>query len=183
MDDFARVEVKRAREGDTDAAREVLQAFITAVDIGSEVTWTGPMHYVQARYIADAFRKILAVDPKDDKFPNLVVRALGLRYKRGRPPRTTNYDDQAIAAMYHFLIGEGEDAADVKRRIAAEIGCREITVRRAIKECGWPTELSSDKNFLRSAFIPYREALVAIRRALQRERLLRGGSRDRKSVV
>lgn len=195
---FIEATAEAARGGDTDAARDVLQAFVTAVDVYSGQTWDGPLHYAQARYIADAFQRILDdPEPKGKGFYERTTDALGLKGKPGRPRGAVTFDDQALAAMFHFLVAEGEAEAKAKNLVMDEIGCDEITMRRAIRNCGWPDELTkdrglpTDRGFLKSQFtlrgengstLPaneqrYQKALQAIRKRIRHDAHRRGGKR------
>lgn len=114
MDDkrFAEHMVEAARNGDSDEAREILRAFVRAVDTCSEQTWSlTPLHYVQARYIADALAEILIGEG--------AAKALGINGGKGGSPPA--YDVRALVAACYFLCARGFKPETAKAHLSTMI--------------------------------------------------------------
>lgn len=93
--------VEQATGGNTSVARSILEDFVRAVSQHSKRSWRGPIHYVYARHLADAFRRIL-----DDGTSPAV--ALGIRSsKPGRRKGAATHNPQALAAAYWLLRRKG----------------------------------------------------------------------------
>jgi hypothetical protein len=93
--------VKRARDGDVDAARVILDDFVGAITARSERTWDGPIYYQYAQYLADAFQKILSGAKSDI--------ALGIKCSKPGRRRSQHTDTklEAIAAGFELLLRKG----------------------------------------------------------------------------
>jgi hypothetical protein len=144
---FAELQAERARDGDTDAAREILQDFIGAIDLPSERTWNGPGHYVYARYIADAFEQVLEAcrwrdekglsrnekERRDKEFPNRVAIALGVKSSRpGRRKGTLEYDDVALAAAVQLLRRHDLEKTSAIETLELMTGADRSTIFKAV---------------------------------------------------
>ena len=120
--------VKRAMEGDTEAARNIYSEFLSAIDSSDEATWSAkvPWHYV--RFVADRLRAVLEADSKSSD----VAVALGLSsVKGGRPQGRTKYDHQAVAACYFRLLWAGIEPKAAKSHMKEHIGVSEDVVEAA----------------------------------------------------
>lgn len=121
---FADATTKAAEAGDNEAAREILTDFVGAIAQWSERTWRGPIHWAYARYIAEAFQKIL-----DGEDPS---RALGIkRIRKGRRPGTKTYDEEGLAAGLSLLILNGFSATQAKELLHDRIGADIRTIEKA----------------------------------------------------
>jgi hypothetical protein len=100
---FAQQSLDAAKNGDVDAACDILEDFCNEVDRHSASSWEmvvrAPRYYFQAEYLAQCFRAIL-----DGEEP---AKALNLiRSGKGRPPADTE-KEQKLAACFWLLVGEG----------------------------------------------------------------------------
>lgn len=116
-----------ARDGDTDAAREILEDFVGAMADRSDRVWESigpPVHWVYARYIADAFEKILSgADP---------ALALGIKNsKPGRRKGKTTHNEDALAAAFNLLIINGLKPKQAKLALKARTGADVRTIEKA----------------------------------------------------
>ncbi len=117
--------VEQARGGNIDAAREILRDFARSVLRQSKRSWRGPNHYVYARYLADAFERILneGVDPSI---------ALGVKSsKPGRRKGAVTHDSQALAAAYWLLHRKGHRPEACVAKLCELTGADRTTVQSA----------------------------------------------------
>jgi hypothetical protein len=154
---FANLDVREARAGNSDAARDILEAFADAVDHYSEQSWEelnkGPQYFVQARYLADCFRQILAdVEPR---------KALNLTKPATRPKGSTLLDRDALAAMFWYFVRgvpgkEPITKTKAKELIADQMGVDERTIARAAAEYeSYEHPGLIEDEILKVAFKPY----------------------------
>jgi hypothetical protein len=123
-DFFVAVTVKQARSGGIDDAREILADFAAVVGRHSAASWSGPLHWDYARYIADAFVEIL--NEKD------AALALGIKSsKAGRRRGITTYDTKALGAAYWSLIRRGYQSEHAISLLQNTIGADRRTIQRA----------------------------------------------------
>jgi hypothetical protein len=118
-----------ARAGSTDAAREILEDFVGAMDSRTERMWPNigpPIHWHYARYIADALKKILAgADPSI---------ALGIKIPvPGRRRGTTTHNDEALAAAFNLLLANGLRPKEAKLSLQEKTGATPRTIEKANK--------------------------------------------------
>jgi hypothetical protein len=129
---FANETAKSARAGDTDAAREILEDFVGAINQRSERMWPQigpPIHWAYARYLADAFQSIL--EGKDAKL------ALGVKNsKPGRRPGKTTHNAEALAAAYWYLIRRGFKPERANLELQKRTGADRRTIQIASKKKG-----------------------------------------------
>lgn len=117
-----------ANDGDTDAAREILDDYIGTVLQHSDKTWHGPNYWAYAQYIADAFQKILdGVDP---------ALALGVKNsKAGRRPGTgKTHNREAVAAAFNLLLLNGLTEKQAKSSLKEKIGTSRDFVEKSNKD-------------------------------------------------
>jgi hypothetical protein len=57
---YTEMQVEAAGQGDTEAARDILDTFADRVERAAKQTWDCPIPWAYAGYLAGAFRKILA---------------------------------------------------------------------------------------------------------------------------
>jgi hypothetical protein len=136
---YASMMVDAANSGDAEAARDILETFADTVDRHSPRSWEcierAPRHYIQARYLADAFRAILdGVEPR---------KALNLTRPQGRQQGKAIIPHDELAAMLHFLVRRGISKLKAKEEIAEEMGIEPITVQRAARE--WDLSQQDDE--------------------------------------
>lgn len=120
--------VKRAMEGDSEAARNVYSEFLAAIDSSDEGTWSGKVPWNYVRFVADRLRAVLEADSKSAD----VAVALGLSSgKAGRPQGRTKFDHQAIAACYFRLLWAGLEPKAAKSHMRERIGVSEEVIEAA----------------------------------------------------
>lgn len=148
--------VRRATDGDTRAAMEILEAFAWSVESTWEKEWKGPMPYVTADYVAKALRRILeGGDP---------LRALGLKSSdAGRRRGTATHNSQALAALYYLLLRDGFTARMAESEINMETGASESTMRNAKREWAIYKVPERDRNELIHAARPLAKKWARIR--------------------
>ena len=113
----------RARRGQISASREILEEFVGAVDKYDAKTWNGAIHWFHARFLADAFSKVL-----DGEDPAI---SLGVKTSNpGRRPGQKTHDDWAMAASYWFLRRRGYKAERANELLREGIGADRRTVQR-----------------------------------------------------
>jgi hypothetical protein len=127
---FARDTAQRARNGDTEAAQSILKDFVEAMDARSEKMWPQlgpPIHWVYARYLADAFKLILQGKEKD--------AALALGIKSSKPGRRRNtgakHNLEALAAAYNVLLLNGLEPKQAKLHLKEQTGSSVRTIEKA----------------------------------------------------
>lgn len=157
MGTYARKTAKCARDGDTEAARAILDDYVGAVGQFSERTWHGPNHYAYARFIADAFEAILADTD--------AALALGIKTSNpGRRKGIVTHNSEAIAAGYQLLVRLGLTNARARSELRTETGADAKTIGNAIKE--WEAYAHPqliDDEILKDAIKPIREKIARIR--------------------
>lgn len=174
---------KRARDGDTYAAMDILRDFVGAIDQYNERTWSGlrsaPIHWEYVRYIADAFEKIVRAamrsrtwigtkwnDVESGEAQPDANLALGITTsKPGRRKGTRTHDQEALAAAYWFLIRRGWQPEAAIGQMSAYIGADRTTIQRASRAEGniaykYP-QLICDES-LKVAMKPYAAKITAI---------------------
>lgn len=150
--------VSAARAGDMDAAREILGDFVRSVRQHSKRSWRGPNHYLYARYITDAFERILSGEPADI--------ALGVRSsKAGRPKGLRTHDARAIAAGYWLLRRKGLKSEQANAKLQNLTGADRTTVQNARKApytraFGYPAAASDSELTKIVAKQPYGKKLL-----------------------
>lgn len=128
---FASVTARKAREGDTQAAREILEDFVFAIDARREQDWPRlgpPIHWAYARYLADAFAKVLAgADAR-----------LALGVKSSKPGRRvgakTTHDLEGLAAAFNLLLLRGFERKQAKLCLKEKTGANARTIEKADKQ-------------------------------------------------
>lgn len=129
--------VDAAKEGDTDAAREILNDYIKSVD-RSQRKWQGPNHHIFAAYIAQAFQRIL--DGEDPE------RALGIkRGQAGRPRGTKQHNHQALAAGFWLLRKRDLQTEEATNRLIEISGASRSTIQTA-RNAPYTTSFESQAN-------------------------------------
>ncbi len=97
---MCRDKVDQALNGNTDAARRILEDFVRSVWQHSKRSWCGPNHYVYARYLADALQRVLEGEQASI--------ALGVKNSRpGRRKGSVTHDAVALAAAFWLLNRRG----------------------------------------------------------------------------
>lgn len=136
---------KLAREGDTTRALRILQDFVESMDHYDERNWKGPVHLDHARFIADAFAKIIRAkmrartwsgvkwnDVDDGDAQEDANLALGIKSsKPGRPPNARTFNDEGLAAAFNLLVFHGLRPEEAKEKLRERIGCDKRTVENA----------------------------------------------------
>jgi hypothetical protein len=123
--------VARARGGDPEAAKEVLWAFIEAMDDPSGIQPGGVFHPA-AEFIAEGLKGYLDGKPADI--------SLGLKSPKSgrRPSKDTPAKYERLAAGYELLRQAGMTADAAKDQMMhAGIGAAARTIERAVAECAW----------------------------------------------
>jgi hypothetical protein len=159
---YASETVAQAKARDPEAAREVLADFVGAINQYSMRTWSGPIEWQYARYVADCFAQILA--GKD------ATRALNLTRKKGKGTgrlkgKTRTRDKEALGASWWFLIRQGLKPETATKRLSQETGADRRTIQRAAKEDGnyaykWPQLV--DDEALKAVVKPYAAIIARI---------------------
>jgi hypothetical protein len=133
-----------ARGGDTEAARGILQDFVDAASAGGERSWHEHVPWPHAEYIAEAFQKMLTVEPD-------AAKALGIKTSRaGRRPGAVNYDTVTLAATYWLLRRRGRTYGQAMSAMEPAAGVEASTIRKAARACSnfEDAELFSDQNLV-----------------------------------
>jgi hypothetical protein len=115
----------RASGADTGSARRILEDFVRSVSLHSKRSWSGPNHYLYARYLADAIRRILdeGVDP---------AIALGIKNRKpGRRKGAVTHNAQVLAAAYWILRRKGVAPEKCNKLIQRLTGADRTTVQAA----------------------------------------------------
>lgn len=130
-DFYARATARKAREGDTEAAREILKDFVFAIDERNERMWPRigpPVHWDYARYLADAFTRIL----------DGVDAAVALGVKNSSPGRRrgagNTHDLKGLAAALNLLCLNGMTPKQAKLSLKEKTGAAIRTLEKANKE-------------------------------------------------
>jgi hypothetical protein len=195
---MARVTAERARQGDTRSAIEILHDFVAVVDQNAELTWTGPIPWDYAKYIADAFEKVVRAAMQSPSWSGAKWEdaatgeaqcdanlALGIKSsKAGRRKGAKTYDTAALAALYWFLVRRGLKPELANRRICEQIGCDRKTVQNASQQDGnaaYRNPKLVDDESLKVTFAPYAmHAAAIIRQEQQRLHSARRRHKTRK---
>jgi hypothetical protein len=118
---------EEARRGNTEAAIDILREFVDTVELSSNRDVPIPWH--SARYLADAFRKIIDHDMD-------AALALGIRTdKAGRPRGMKMHNEVELAAAYCLLVRRGFKPEEANKLVGKETGADRRTVQRATKAC------------------------------------------------
>ncbi|GEM_PF-2349180 len=147
----------RARNRDPEAARDILESFVAAVDTRSPGTWSGPIPFDDAKFLADCFREILT-----SRKP---LKELHLTNAHpGRTPgksRTHNW--KALGAAISYLkrhCGRG-----VVNQLSREAGVSAHEIRQCEKQLADPAQiLGWDDNSLLTMSRGYRPAIERVLR-------------------
>ncbi len=116
--------VDQALDGNTDAARGILEDFVRSVRQHSKRSWCGPNHYVYARYLADALQRIL-----DGKYASI---ALGVKNSRpGRRKGSVTHDAKALAAAFWLLHRRGFATEKCNELLSRLTGADRTTVQNS----------------------------------------------------
>jgi hypothetical protein len=122
---------EKAREGDTSAAQEILKDFVSAIDARSEKMWSHigpPIHWAYARYLADAFAKILSGTDA----------AVALGVKNSRPGRRAGakatHNLEGLAAAFNLLLLNGMKPKQAKLSLKEHTGAAVRTIEKANNE-------------------------------------------------
>lgn len=98
---MCRDKVDSAKAGSTQSAREILEDFFRVVSQHSKRSWCGPTHYIYARFLAEAFQRIL----EQGEDPAI---ALGIKSSvPGRRKGVVTNKPQDLAAAYWLLHRKG----------------------------------------------------------------------------
>ncbi len=120
--------VDQARNGNTDAAREILEDFVRSVRRHSKRSWPGPVHRAYARYLADALADIL-----DGSRPDAAI-ALGIKTSRaGRRKGAATHNSQALAAGFWLLRRYGLKTEECNSKLQSLTGADRTTIQDAKK--------------------------------------------------
>lgn len=179
-------DVQRALGGNTESAAAILRDFVGSINERNERIWPNigpPIEWAYARYLADAFQKIL--DGTDAN------RALGIKIPRGgRRPGTGRLDEEALAAAFNLLLLRGVPKAEARRALAEAVKCDKSMIGKADKKhasfayfreslTAASSEASEAKamfsQVIESAAEPYRAHVEGILRTPTRTARLRGG--------
>jgi hypothetical protein len=142
---MAECTAKEARAGDTVAALEILQSFANAIERCDERTWSAPIHWAYARYIADAFEKIIRAamrsprwgkakwsDAEDGPAQEDANLALGIKNSApGRRKGTKTFDTGALAAAFNLLLVHDFKPKEAKVELKRTIGAHVRTIENA----------------------------------------------------
>lgn len=122
---------KLAREGDTQAAREILHEIADVLEIAARdisiPTSLGDLilPWECAEYVAQSFRKIL--DRNED-----AAKALGLKTARaGRPRGTKTHDEVRLAAAYWLMRRGGQTPERANELLRKATGADRRTIQNA----------------------------------------------------
>jgi hypothetical protein len=125
---FAMATSVKATAGDTSAARDILEDFVFAIDARSEKMWPQigpPIHWAYARYLADAFAKIL----------NGTDAAVALGVKNSKPGRRSGtrvtHDLEGLAAAFNLLLLNGLKPKQAKLSLKEKTGAAVRTIEKA----------------------------------------------------
>lgn len=169
----------KARAGDTDAALEILREFVAAVDQSDEQTWHGPVQWAYARYLADAFEKIIRAAMRSSSWQQVkwsdadsgpaqadANLALGIKSsKSGRRVGTKFHNQEALAAAYWHLIRKGWRPERASSALSERTGANRRTIQKASVANGndafKDSRLISDES-LKVLFAPYAAVIKAI---------------------
>ena len=119
--------VKRAGDGDTEAATEVLSEFIATVERHNEKTWPGAIPWPCAQFVAEKLRAVLKGDPSD------AAVNLGIKRRAGRPTGGAKYKHIAVAGYYFLLVRAGVAPNAAKSLMNASIGASDDVIEEAVK--------------------------------------------------
>lgn len=121
---------KLAREGDTEAARDLLKQFVLAVALAHPDDWPRQLPMECAQYIAEAFRRIV-----DDNVG--AAKALGLvKNKAGRPKGGgITHDPVKLGSAYWLLLHRGYAPEQANEAIRRATGADRRTIQRARYTC------------------------------------------------
>lgn len=167
MQSYVRQNVEAARAGDEGAARAILSDFVGAVDARSERAWptlSAPIDWAYARFLADAFQRIL--NGAD------AAVALGVKNSRaGRRTGTRTHDREALAAAYWLIRRKGIAPERAAGLLGKRTGADRRTIQRASVENGnaayrHPKLIPDDD--LKAVAKPYAAAIAAILAAERR---------------
>jgi hypothetical protein len=159
--------VAAARDGDTEAARDILREFTEAVELSSQSSWRGSIPWHCASHLADAFRKIVTNGTD-------AALALGIRPKKaGRPPGTKIERDLVLGTAYWLLVRRGRQPEEAKSLLLEHWGADRRTIERARDFCSTLGDAAQiDEEILKAILFqpsapagherPYAEALAAI---------------------
>src|SRR6516164_2295074 len=120
--------VKRAREGNIEASKEVFTEFVSAVERHNEKTWLGTVPWPYVRFVADRLKAVLKGDP--------TVTAVNLGIKSGRParpPGSEKYSHLAVAAFYFLLVRAAVAPKAAKSLMTEGIGASDDVIEEAAK--------------------------------------------------
>jgi len=120
--------VKQAREGNTEASREILSAFIATVDRHTENTWPNTIPWSCARFVADKLRALLKGEPGDAVVPPGT--------KSGRADKPTGGVNRhiAVAGFYFLLVRAGVAPKAAKSLMNSSIGVSDDVIEGAVKQ-------------------------------------------------
>jgi hypothetical protein len=151
-------------EGDVEAARELLSAYVWHIQNLADQT---DYYYVHARFIADAIERLLA---GDEKIP---ARAFGLkRNKPGRPRGQETWDHSALSAAVALLMRRGFGKTAAVTALSEHLGPDESTIFDAEEE--FPDYRTNPEFFtddtLMALIAPYRSAVAKILESTRKNR-------------
>lgn len=178
----AAVSALNASAGDTDAAIRLLQDFVGTVDAHSEQSWSGPIHWDHARYLADAFEKIVRAAMRSRGWSGVKWNdvdsgeaqpdanlALGISSsKPGRRKGIKTYHTDSLAAAYWYLRRRGFNAENAIASLGAATGADRRTIQRASKAARGFNDFEDET--LKHVFEPYAAAMKAILAAARKTR-------------
>lgn len=118
---------EKARNGDRDAAKEILQEFVLSID--DQGKGSANIHWEYMRYLADAFQKIIEGSDAAD--------ALGIRNNKPGPRKhsKTTHDKKALGAVYWFLLRSGFKPEKANSALVSKTRADRRTIQRA-KDAG-----------------------------------------------
>ena len=162
--------VKRAMEGDTEAAKSIYAEFAAAIDSSSEKTWSAKVPWAYVRFVAEKLRTVLEGEARSGD----AAAALGISGgKTGRPKGSTKYHHEAIAAFYFRLLWAGLEPKATKSHMRERIGVSDDVIEQAIKEYAgfeYPDRFKSNYPGMKGSYFdaleqlatPYRGIIVEI---------------------
>ncbi|HYB32552.1 MAG TPA: hypothetical protein VED45_03895 [Steroidobacteraceae bacterium] len=123
--------VRDARNGNTEASREIYWEFVGAVARYNKQSWSVAVPWAYVQYVADRLQDVLG-HPKNPADPGKAAVALGIKDPSpGRPKGKTEYDHKAVAAFFYRLLWEGFEPKAVKSLMRESIGVSEDVTEKA----------------------------------------------------
>jgi hypothetical protein len=125
--------VGEASGGSTDAARTIYWEFVWAVDRYNERSWSGPVTWQYAQFVAARLREVLG-DAKTPADPDKAAVALRIKDPSpGRRQGQTKYDHKAVAALFYRVLVAGIAPKAAKLEITNQTGVSEDVIEEAAR--------------------------------------------------